>query len=64
MMNSSVSFKKIVLWENVKVNMKIWNLFYHNLDLIMMMYSLLKDRFIIVYLDLVSFQLIKNLKNF
>ena len=64
MMNCSENFKKIVHWENVKVNMKIWNKFYQLLVLIMMICNLLKDKFIIIYLHLVNFRLIKNLKNF
>lgn len=63
-MNCSVKFKKIVLWENVKVNMKIWNLFYQLLVLIMIVWNLLKVKFLKINLRLVSFQLIKNLKNF
>ena len=63
-MNCSENFKKIVHWENVKVNMKIWNKFYQLLVLIMMICNLLKDKFIIIYLHLVNFRLIKNLKNF
>ena len=63
-MNWSENFKKIVHWENVKVNMKIWNKFYQLLVLIMMICNLLKDKFIIIYLHLVNFRLIKNLKNF
>ena len=64
MMNFSKKCKKIVHWENVKVNMKIWNKFYQLFLLIMKICSLLKDKFIIIYSDLVSFRLIKNLKNF